>query len=421
MTQLLRNTGQEGRRVFSDDEPWELQYDAAMKQILWIGLALVLGAATSEAATSKKTDAASPTRGLEAAKAITTVTGVAISPLLATGALGVYEWVRADTPEEKAQLPWYGRPQFWLPALLLVAAVAFKDAAGTAAPPGLKKPLDVAETIENKVSGLVAAGAVVPSIAAFFPFDIGSAQVAAPHIQMAGFNPAGLLNLVTVPLAMVAFVLVWLVAHAINVLILLSPWGVVDAALKSFRTFLLGLVTATHFVNPWAGLVLSLLIILLAALVAGWSFRLMIFGSVYVWDFLTGRKHRFQPEPNANWMFTARKIGKTPIRTYGRLVRTDDGRLCFEYRPWLFGKKQNVELPAGTYVVGRGLFYSEVLLVEGENEKIMLLLPPRYRTHEEEVVKAYGFLEVRATGLRRAWQWIKTLFGFSAKASPAAA
>ena len=180
-------------------------------------------------------------------------------------------------------------------------------------------------------------------------------------------------------------------------------------------------MTVTHFVNPWAGMILSLIIILIAWLIAGWSFRLMIFGSVYVWDFVTIRKHRFQPEPNANWMFTARKIEKTPVRTYGRLVRDDAGKLTFDYRPWLFGKKRTVELPKGTYAVGSGMFYSEVLLVEGEKERMMLLLPPRYRTHEEEIVKAYGFLEVRATGLRRAWQSIKNLFGFGAKASPAVA
>jgi hypothetical protein len=87
----------------------------------------------------------------------------------------------------------------------------------------------------------------------------------------------------------------------------------------------------------------------------------------------------------------------------------------------LFGKKRSVELPKGTYAVGSGLFYSEVLLVEGENETMLLLLPPRYRDHEQEVVKAYGFLEVRATGLRRAWRAIKALFGFGTKVSPAVA
>ena len=62
----------------------------------------------------------------------------------------------------RARLPWYAQPKFWLPALLVVAICAAKDALGATLPPGFKKPLDVLETIENKFSGLIAAGAVVP-------------------------------------------------------------------------------------------------------------------------------------------------------------------------------------------------------------------------------------------------------------------
>jgi hypothetical protein len=204
-------------------------------------------------------------------------------------------------------------------------------------------------------------------------------------------------------------------------LILLSPWGVVDAALKSFRTFLLGLVTVTHFINPWAGLVLSLIIILLAYLLAGWSFRLTTCGTIYVWDFITGRKHRFSPKPDGNWMFTGRKLNKVPVRTYGRLLRAPNGELNFVYRRWLFfGKPQTLVLPAGQYAVGRGAIYSEVLLVEGEKEKTMLSLPPRYRTHEEELARVYGLLGVRPIGLRKMWRWLKSLFSGSEPATATA-
>ena len=49
----------------------------------------------------------------------------------------------------------------------------------------------------------------------------------------------------------------------------------------------------------------------------------------------------------------------------------------------------------------------------------MLLLPPRYRGHEAELAKIYGLAGVRDVGLRAAWAWIKSMFGF--KAQPAAA
>ena len=121
-------------------------------------------------------DAAKPTPtvpdrspGAPIAGAISTVTGMAISPLLGTGAYGAYQYFNATTPEQKAALPWFAHWAFFGPALLIVGACAVKDALGASMPPGLKKPFDVLETIENKATGLVAAGAVVPSAGTVVP------------------------------------------------------------------------------------------------------------------------------------------------------------------------------------------------------------------------------------------------------------
>src|SRR5688572_22248677 len=77
------------------------------------------------------------------ATVITTVTGIAISPLLGTGAYGAYQWMSAKDEAARAALPWYAQMSFWLPALLLVGICAAKDSFGAVVPPGLKKPLDV--------------------------------------------------------------------------------------------------------------------------------------------------------------------------------------------------------------------------------------------------------------------------------------
>jgi hypothetical protein len=45
-----------------------------------------------------------------------------------------------------------------------------------------------------------------------------------------------LYNALMVPIAMAAFFIVFLASNAINILILLSPFTTVDAALKGFRT-----------------------------------------------------------------------------------------------------------------------------------------------------------------------------------------
>ena len=67
------------------------------------------------------------------ATAISTITGIAISPLLGTGLYGAYQWWHAKT-DQRASLPWYAQVQFWLPALLVVAVCAAKDAFGAVLP-----------------------------------------------------------------------------------------------------------------------------------------------------------------------------------------------------------------------------------------------------------------------------------------------
>src|SRR3954466_1523262 len=81
--------------------------------------------------------------GREAAQTLSTITGVAISPLLGVGGIGAWQYFHAQTEEQKARLHWYANPWFWVPALLLVTACIIKDTAGTALPTAFKKPLDI--------------------------------------------------------------------------------------------------------------------------------------------------------------------------------------------------------------------------------------------------------------------------------------
>jgi len=343
------------------------------------------------------------------------VTGTAISPLLGVGAVGAYEWWKAPK-EKRPRLPWFAQPWFWAPALSLVALVGLKDIFGTAAPTALKKPLDAIEAIENKLSALLAAGAFVPLILAVFPEANGDQSQLTPAtlgFATASFGSLG--NLALLPLAWAAFAVVWMASHAVNMLILISPFSTVDAALKAGRLFVLALLAALSMVSPWIGALFSIGLIVVSYFIAGWSFRLMIFGTVYLWDLLTVRRRRFQPGAESNWMFTARQIGEAPVRTYGRLVHEPGKPLCFEFRPLLVMKRRNSVLPDGAWFVGRGLFYPELDRITGDTYTTMFILPPRYMTHEFAVARAYGCSTVRDVGvlkgLKAVWAWIRGFRG----------
>jgi hypothetical protein len=361
-----------------------------------------------EAATS--TNAAAP--GTELAHTISEITGVAISPLLGVSAVGAWKYFHAQTPQQLARLPWFAQPWFWIPAFVLVTACFLKDTVGIAAPRLLKKPLDVLDALEHKISGLIAVGAFVPLIVSVFPPAEPETTLLGQSGFLAAIDLSWLGNGMAVPVAMITFFIVWLASNAINILILLSPFRIVDTALKGFRLLVLLTVTATAFANPWLGAVWALIVIGLAWCIAGWSFRLSHLGLVFMWDFITLRRNRFVPDPAANRMFLARKINKVPARSYGKLLRDAKGGLVLIHRPWLVLRERALVLPEGSYAINRGLFYSQIMKVESRGLTAALLLPPRYRGHEEELVPIYGLAAVRDAGLRAAFRWLKEALGF---------
>lgn len=93
-------------------------------------------------------------------------------------------------------------------------------------------------------------------------------------------------------------------------------------------------------------------------------------------------------------------------------MERSSGELEFFYRPWLVRAEKRATVPPGCLAVGRGLFLSSITVGAGDT---LFLLPPRYRGHEEELVRIYKFTGgVQQAGLRKAWKMLRELFGGSA-------
>ncbi|HEX2861460.1 MAG TPA: hypothetical protein VHN79_07460, partial [Lacunisphaera sp.] len=75
---------------------------------------------------------------------------------------------------------------------------------------------------------------------------------------------------------------------------------------------------------------------------------------------------------------------------------------------------REVAVPREGIVVGRGVFYSEVLGHDPKTDgnRTLLLLPPRYLGHEELFARTYRINGTCEVGLRKAWSWIKEAVGF---------
>jgi hypothetical protein len=391
-----------------------------MKLMLAVLVAGVFAAAIVPGADSPKQQTANRIPGVELAERASQLTGVAISPLLGVSSVGAWKYYRTPT-HDRHRLPWFCHPVVWGIGFSIIALCFIKDAFGAGAPPFLKKPLDVIELLENKLSGAVAAAAFVPFIAlgidTFNPPTATSASLfqngAFPFFAMIDFSPA----LIAVPFAIAAFLIIWLASHVVNVLIILSPFGIIDALLKIARTALLITIPVSLLIHPYLALALCLLILFVACLVARWAFRLTLFGTVVALDMMPFRSFGEEELARPIRVFTTRRIGKVPTRTYGRVERNEEGLLTFTYRPWLIGSPQTIKLPGEAFALSKGLLWP-VLLNRPElsdRYRFLLFLLPRYRGHAVKLAERLGLSEVRdgiiVGGVKSAWKWLKETFG----------
>lgn len=369
------------------------------------------------------------TAGEEIARTVTLTTGVPISPLLGVSGLGAWRWWRTPAAA-RAELPWYARPWFWGPGLFLVFLFAANTTIG-AAVPGLKKPMDFVEEHENKFSALVASPIVLLEVKRLLGLGFPALSAAQSPLPSAGSALAGSgLALVSsaVPLEgatrllvdvgvgilyLACFFLVFIAFHAIQVMIALSPSALLDMLLRTFRLSLLGLLGLSAWIHPYLGAALGFVILFIAWLIAGWSFRLTVYGSVLSWEFLTGRDGSADPSSAALAAFSQRGLKGVKPRSYGRLVWKGAEPWVFRYRPWLIFPARLVPLPAGEMAVLKGAV-SPLLVRHGAlRPQTLLRFPPRFRTREAALAARLGASEVLegriVRGFRAAWQWLKEL------------
>ncbi len=362
--------------------------------------------------------------GVAISQGITEITGVAISPLLGVSTVGAWRYWKTPATA-RAALPWYAQPWAWGSGLAILSLCFLKDSVGATLPGMLKKPFDMVELFENKASALVASGAFVPLIAHEMAQQLQAER--ALTLPTAAIGTFGMISLdlswLLVPLAIFAFLLVWVCSHAINVLIILSPFSLLDTFLKLARTALLASVGLVYFISPWIAAAFCLLLIALAAWLAPSALRLAIFGARYAGDILLPWHARKKATPAQPHAFTLGKFAELPARTGGRMILLEDGTSVFSYRRWCCLDERTIPLPIGPLHLEKGLFSPSLIHRTGHEEETKLLLfLPRYRGLEPAMTTHLNLLGVRAHPAARTFAnskaWLISLFQNSHHKNP---
>lgn len=410
-----------------------------------LGLALVLGVwAHAGAADGVDPAATSPpdapaaaelvehaSMGRQLASAASLLTGTAINPLFGITTRSV--WMYWSTPAaRRAALPWYASPWVWAPGLLIILLMFTKGTLIELAPP-IKVPLNALGDLIAKGGALFALPIVLTAFASAFapPAAQATARVwgaLAPTLAYAGDTSvagvaavgaatgaaaAGGVFLVvgwilSLTVGLVVYGVVFVAANTFDVLILISPFPGVDAALKSARLAVVGVLFAALQIHPLLGLMASLGVIALSAIVAGWSLRLSWFGLIYSTDILLRRSRSAGPVENGVPAFSNKGIKHlVPMRTWGVVFKTVDERLEFHYRPWLVLPRRRLELPGGAddYWAGQGLLNPYLIYPREEGKfTVLFRLPPRMKRHEEEIARVLALQGVRDVSILRGFK-----------------
>jgi len=353
-------------------------------------------------------------QGQEIATAVSTVTSTAISPLFGVCLVGVYQYLR--TPQsERAALPFYSKPVFWISISIVLVLVFLKDTIGGAVPL-LKKPLDALEVLVlNKASlVLIAFPVMLHEVASLTGVQLAEFFTALEPVAYAadfstspsvGHVAAAAVTLVAG--AIITFVM-WITGHVLDVLCLLSPFPVVDLLLKGIRNTVVLALAVITVLSPRAGLATSLVLIAVGLFLFSKALRLSIMGSYFAWDLLRMMAFELRATPvkgDGVVGFSVGGVAGLPRHTLGRLTCGENGDLDFRYRILGFGphRRRRLEKAKG-YRIGCGLLYPSVVLPVQDRTRVQFRLLPRYKGSEDAVCTVLGAGAVQDLMLRKGWR-----------------
>ncbi|MDH3347733.1 MAG: hypothetical protein OEM02_06500 [Desulfobulbaceae bacterium] len=360
---------------------------------------------------------------------ISKVTGCAINPLLGISVIGAYTYYSSDE-NGRTDLPWYSLPQFWGTLSGLLFLIFLKDSSKILLPKVLSVPLDAAETlIEKNGSALLAMpvlitalkngelGAIESLSGTITGFVFPVAYAANPAVSLHGASMDPITFALASVSVLVIFSIVWVISQAFNILILLCPFSTIDFMLLVCKNGVLTLLAGLTVLNPYAGLAMSAIIVLVCVFLLPKALRLTLFGTLMSWDILAAwiKKEDSVKELRGNSVkcFTTFSYKNTPSLTYGAVMQ-HDSVLHFRYKPWLVLPEKiiNTDIAVVDCEIEKGYLGSLIVAKTTDEQLAKKLFRFRvaHRKNEENIARILGVPTIRETAIHYGWKAMMAWF-----------
>ena len=362
------------------------------------------------------------------ANEISKATGCAISPILGISVLGAYTYYTTQI-EERDKVPWHAAPKFWVPLLVVLLGIILKDSSKITLPKVFVMPLDAIEVLlEKNVSAVLALLVLLSSITGQgfekLQLSVHELSVSLVPTAFAGetlSNSAAAASSGLLELGILSFIVtlvygvVWIVSQSLNFLIFLCPFSSVDLMMTTFKNSTVAVLLGAYLFNPYLGLVVALVIIIISFLLFSWSYRFVIFGTLLSSDILFKKHIKFRFVSDDVKAFAGSDIPGVPAMSYGSLKK-HGSTLEFTYKPWLLMSKRAKDTSIQCENCDVGVATLSPVIVDkkaiADSESTLFRLRPLYTSHETGVAELLGLNGVLdVTVGKSVRKWISDLFG----------
>ncbi|EAQ80020.1 hypothetical protein [Blastopirellula marina] len=301
------------------------------------------------------------------------ITATGLSPLMVLSVTGPIVYFTTSAPD-RGELFFFYQPWFWIITGICSLIVILKDTILTFAS-YLKSPLDVLGSLFNFVGFLFGFRLIIYLLGA----DLGNDPSLAEKF----------LTYLTIVVMLGFYAAIWIFGNLVEVIILLSPFPLVDTTLRFSRIAIVVVMYVLCWIHPLLGLMFALPILIIAALTLNRSLQALKLSARIGWDLVAWRRYRLSPAAESLTAFTVISLPRTPWFTLGQLVKKENG-WHFRYRRFLIGPRVDNLVDLTNLQIVKGTLSSLAVQKQDERSRLLLRFPPGYRGQEETLAQILG-------------------------------
>ncbi|TWT30072.1 hypothetical protein [Blastopirellula retiformator] len=301
------------------------------------------------------------------------VTATGLSPLMVLSVTGPVVYFMTES-DQRGELFFFYQPWFWIITGICSLIVLFKDTILTFAS-YLKTPLNILGAVFNFVGFLFGLRLIIYLLGA----DLGTDPTLTEK----------LLTYLTIVVMLGFYAAIWIFGNLVEVIILLSPFPLVDTALRCLRIGVVLVMYLLCWIHPALGLMFALPILIIAALTMNRSLQALKLSVRIMWDLVAWRRYPLTLETTRLSAFTMISLPRTPWFTLGQLIKKENG-WHFCYRRFLLGPRVDTLVELGDLQIAKGTLASLAARKTESGSQVILRFPPGYRGQEETLAEILG-------------------------------